>query len=165
MQKFTISKNKENPYLVINKYPINDPNISWRAKGVLAYLLSKPDGWQVREQDIVNHAKDGRDAVRATIKELVRAGYVQKQRKVDGWKFGNMEYFVHEMPIKLVNSTDGRESSNGEPVDIVSNENNQDKKYVYVNAGDSKQDLWVVHTQEQYQKLCEAQKQARSCAD
>ena len=49
---FRISKNKENPYVMMDRRPIENAELSWGAKGVLAYLLSRPDNWTVRLQDL-----------------------------------------------------------------------------------------------------------------
>ncbi len=36
---------RSNPYVVIDKTALNDDRLSWKAKGVLCYLLSLPDDW------------------------------------------------------------------------------------------------------------------------
>ena len=56
LSTFRIKKNKENPYVMLHKHFLTDKNLSWRDKGILAYLLSKPDDWIVRVEDIRNHA-------------------------------------------------------------------------------------------------------------
>lgn len=96
---FRVSKDKSNPYVMINKSFVNDSSISWKAKGILLYLLSKPDDWKVREGDIVNHAKDGRDSVRAAIRELIKAGYIVRTRcRDDMGRLAPSEYVVYEVP-------------------------------------------------------------------
>jgi len=99
--KFTVDKNKENPYVMLNKTPLSDNRISWRAKGIWAYLLSKPDNWTVREKDLMNKSTEGRDAVRAAIKELVENGYIVKTEIRDKGKYIGVEYSVFETPIEL----------------------------------------------------------------
>ena len=80
-------------FSVIDNGIFEQTNISWRARGILLYLLSKPDDWKVREQDIIKHGPCGRDAVRSAIKELKDAGYIQKVAikdpktgKISEWK-------------------------------------------------------------------------------
>lgn len=100
MATFRIQKNRENPYVMLDKFSINDSALSWKAKGLLAYLLSKPDDWIVKEHDLVAHATDGRDSVRATIRELEAAGYLirgKRRRDVKGRLF-EREYQVFERP-------------------------------------------------------------------
>lgn len=92
---------QENPFVQIDKYGINDERLSWKAKGLLVYLLSKPDDWKVWIKDLVKRAKDGEKAVYSGLEELERNGYISRRqfRKEDG-TFGSMEYVVHERPIE-----------------------------------------------------------------
>lgn len=70
-------KKRENPYVQIDKAAIEDNRLSWKARGILAYLLSKPDNWSVHVFDIVNHGPDGRDAITAAMRELEKYGYAK----------------------------------------------------------------------------------------
>jgi len=38
-----VEKNKN--YSVVNNTVLRDTKISWKAKGIMAYMLSKPDDW------------------------------------------------------------------------------------------------------------------------
>ena len=69
-----ISK-RENPYVQIDKRALEDNRLSWRAKGILAYLLSKPSGWKVNVKDIWNNGAEGRNAVQDCLHELKEFGY------------------------------------------------------------------------------------------
>lgn len=70
-------------YLRMSNDIVNDPGISLKAKGILAYLLSKPDHWDVCIEDIIRRSTDGRDSVRAGLNELIKAGYVKRTRRID----------------------------------------------------------------------------------
>ena len=70
-------KKKENPYVMLDKTFINDARLKLCDKGLMTYLLSKPDDWQVQVKDIVNQHPDGRDAVLGTIKRLKKLGYME----------------------------------------------------------------------------------------
>ena len=52
MSIIRVSKNKNNPYFLMNNTGINDKNLSFKAKGVLAYLISKPDNWYINYRDL-----------------------------------------------------------------------------------------------------------------
>jgi hypothetical protein len=73
---YRIIKNPDNPYVMVDRGFVNNPNLSWKAKGILLYLLSKPDDWKVYEDDIIKRATDGRDGVRSGIHELEKAGHL-----------------------------------------------------------------------------------------
>ncbi|GMK49139.1 hypothetical protein PghCCS26_62690 [Paenibacillus glycanilyticus] len=100
---------RENPYVMIDKYGLNDDRLSWKAKGLLAYLLSKPDDWQIYERDLIKRSTDGRDAVRAGLRELETNGYLSRhQMRGENGSFGTMEYVVYERPIVVEDTVDGQ---------------------------------------------------------
>lgn len=71
-------------YTVLDNGLLRDRGLSWAARGMLAFLLSKPDGWEVREANLVNESdapRQGISTVRAILAELEAAGYMQR-----GWE-------------------------------------------------------------------------------
>lgn len=66
---------RDNPYAQIDNRPLRDKRLSWRARGILAYLLSQSNEWKVMTANLVNQGTEGRDAVRAAFKELASLGY------------------------------------------------------------------------------------------
>ncbi len=63
--------------------PLRDPRLSWKAKGIAAYLLSKPPGWQIWTGDLIRRSADGYAAVLAGLKELETYGYLKRERSND----------------------------------------------------------------------------------
>lgn len=96
---FRVQKNPDNPYVMVDRRPIDNPNLSYRAKGVLTYLLSRPDGWEVNIGDLVKHGVEGRDALRATLKELREAGHLEYQQERQAGKFSTGKILVYEVPL------------------------------------------------------------------
>lgn len=87
---YRVVKNKENPYVMIDRRPVDNPKLSFKAKGILTYLLSRPDGWEVSVADLIKHGADGEGAVRSGLKELKLAGHMKytksrKQGRITGW--------------------------------------------------------------------------------
>jgi DnaD/phage-associated family protein len=74
---FRVVKNKDNPFVMIDKRPLENPELSWGAKGLLTYMLSRPDDWQFNTEDLIRRSSDGEYALRRLIKELRDAGHVQ----------------------------------------------------------------------------------------
>lgn len=108
-----IVKNNKNPYTMINNHLLHDSNLSWKAKGILAYLLSLPDDWKVYETELVKHSRDGIDGLRSGINELIENGYIHRTRsRCDRGKFGGYEYSVYEVPNHIGFSKNGL-SKNG----------------------------------------------------
>jgi len=94
-----VIKDKNNPYVQINKTCLNDERLSWKAKGLFAYMLSLPDNWIIYQCELVNHARDGIDSVRAIMKELKKFGYlnIYQERNEDG-TFGSWVTCIFEHP-------------------------------------------------------------------
>src|SRR5690349_18569722 len=71
-----VAHNKDNPYTLINRTFTDDPALSWEARGLLAYLLCKPDNWEVRSTDLIRRGNAGRLMMRRMLHELEAAGYL-----------------------------------------------------------------------------------------
>lgn len=86
-------------FTMISNTGLNDKNISWKAKGLLAYMLSLPDDWQFYETELINHTTDGRDSTRTALKELEENGYlVRQQKRNEGGKFAQVDWMVYDEP-------------------------------------------------------------------
>lgn len=70
---------KEKNYTVVDNGFIDDPNLSWKAKGILLYFLRLPSDWKINLNEIERHATDGIKSLRTGIKELTDAGYTKRQ--------------------------------------------------------------------------------------
>src|SRR6187399_98942 len=76
-------KDREHPYRTMNISALQDNRLSLEARGLLGYLLSKPDDWEVRFTDLLTHAGPNckEDRLRRILKELEGFGYIQRTRK------------------------------------------------------------------------------------
>lgn len=65
---------------------LQDRRLSFTARGLLADLLSRPDGWREDGRHMADTSPQGRGAIRKALKELAEAGYyrVEKIRMRDG---------------------------------------------------------------------------------
>jgi hypothetical protein len=91
---------RDSPFVIMDQRPLNDVRLSWKAKGLLAYLLSKPHDWEVWVKDLVERSRDGKAAVYSALDELTKWGYVERkqQHRPDG-TFRSVEYLVREQPL------------------------------------------------------------------
>lgn len=88
---------KQRHYVSINNEVFENPSLSWRAKGLLGYLLSRPSDWEVRIVDLIKRGPDGRDAIYAIIKELQKVGHVIRDSVRDeNGRFLFSRYTVYE---------------------------------------------------------------------
>lgn len=63
-----------------------DGNLTFKARGLLAYLLSRPPEWRTNSEILARsmHAqRDGRDGIRSGLSELERAGYLVRKKSQD----------------------------------------------------------------------------------
>lgn len=70
-------------FVVIPNQAVEDRRLSYRARGLLAYLLSRPDGWRTDSERLAETAREGRDAVRTALRELESADYLRRHRGQD----------------------------------------------------------------------------------
>ncbi|HDR9165225.1 TPA: hypothetical protein QDB28_005675 [Burkholderia vietnamiensis] len=98
----------EGNFYILDKRISEDRRLSWGARGLLIFLLGKPDHWTVSPAALVNETADsakqsGRDAVYGLLRELLTIGYLQRvqSKKGDG-TFGGTDYMVSETPISQV---------------------------------------------------------------
>lgn len=75
-----VEKDRTHPYKTINTSFATDERLTWGARGLLVYLLSKPDDWKVMVPDLIKQSSAGRDAVYKILKNLEETGYLQRIR-------------------------------------------------------------------------------------
>ena len=83
---------KSDVFVTIANSFLKDKNLSNKAKGVLAMILSLPDSWDFSIKGMVKITKDGEASLRAAINEMKENGYcAMKQVRVDNkiarWKY------------------------------------------------------------------------------
>lgn len=74
----------QDPFARIPKSLLDDEELSWKAKGILCYLLGKPNNWKAQVRDITNHGPDGPNAVRSGLMELRKLGYARLESHRNG---------------------------------------------------------------------------------
>jgi hypothetical protein len=67
---------KTGNYSIIDNTASQDDGLSLEALGFMAYLLPKPDNWQIRNTDLMKRFTIGRDKCSRILKELETAGYL-----------------------------------------------------------------------------------------
>ena len=88
-------------YTVMNNTCLQDPNMSMKAKGLYAYLMSLPEDWVLHQTELKRHFKDGRDSIRTAVNELIENGYVTKvDTRNELGQIVDCTYTVYEEPRK-----------------------------------------------------------------
>lgn len=90
------------PYIRCKKQALYDSAISMKAKAIWFYGMSRPDGWKFYVCEIVKHCTDGKDAIRSGMKELIAAGYLEKNViRDDKGRITSHEYVFFESKKSL----------------------------------------------------------------
>ena len=99
MATYRINKNKDNPYVMMNREFIQNPSLSMQAKGLLAYFLSLPNDWEIRRTELTGHFANGIRSISNVINELIQSGYITRtQTRKKNNCFGEVQYDVFEIP-------------------------------------------------------------------
>lgn len=86
-------------WVTIDQRAVEDERLPWAARGLLAYLLSKPDDWQVRVKDLQKRGDLGRDGIYKLLAVLRRFHYLSYQKKRDrNGRVRGGSYAVYEVP-------------------------------------------------------------------
>lgn len=92
------TRSDENPYFQFRRDTAQDRSLTFEARGVLAYILSKPDDWEVQPSDLEQNC--GKSVVYRILKELRKHGYIQlvtprdENNRIISW-----DYEVYEHPL------------------------------------------------------------------
>lgn len=71
---------------------LRDKRLSRRARGLLAELMSHAEGYRISIEYLVANGTEGRDAVRATVRELAKYGYLKAGQKRRGGRYAEADY-------------------------------------------------------------------------
>ena len=81
MKKFSdIAKN----YVKIPNDLVDDPTISWKAKGLFCHMASKPDTWNFTVRSLASQFPDGKSAIFAALDELKERGWITFTKRANG---------------------------------------------------------------------------------
>lgn len=105
---------KTGNFTTICNHHLNNPKLSFKAKGLHTYILSKPDNWKVITAALETASTDGAASVKSAIKELIDARYwnryqVRKNKKIAHWQIDIYEFPLEEAELlRLLEFTDGK---------------------------------------------------------
>lgn len=79
-----LRKAKREHYTVVDNEAVNNTKLSLKAKGLILYLMSKPDGWRIRVTHVAQENKDGKDSIYSALEELREHGFSRTVQVRDG---------------------------------------------------------------------------------
>ena len=101
--QFKVDKNHR--YVVMELTAMETQTMSFKAKGIHVWFMSRPKDWQVNFENLVKQSTEGRAAIRSGLKELERHGYLTRETtRGRGGLFSTL-YTVRETPIGPAGNT------------------------------------------------------------
>ena len=100
MAVFRVEKNKG--YTVMSNHHLRNKALSLKAKGLLSQMLSLPEDWDYTLAGLSYINREKIDAIREAVRELERAGYIQRSRERDEkGRLRGTDYIIYEQPPNL----------------------------------------------------------------
>jgi hypothetical protein len=99
-QIYRAKKDASNPYKAMRRATFEDNRLSWEARGLLGYLLVKPDDWRISVTNLINESPGGRDRVYRILNELIEFGYIKRIEVRTKGKISGYDYLVYEEPCE-----------------------------------------------------------------
>lgn len=124
---------KDANYFAASNEPFNDIRLSWETRGLMGYLLSKPDHWEINVEDLVKKGPAKEFKIRRMLAEARKCGYMNRIRVTNQNNTFDWITEIYESPSLNPNpssrfSTTGassRSSTCGKPRDIVSTDSDE----------------------------------------
>ena len=118
-------------YTIIDNGYLKNKKLSFKAKGILTYILSLPDDWVIYIDQMIASSKGGETSFRSGLDELIKQGYVKRypildKGQIKGWETEVYECLEEKAKIKV--KTLGRENPNQEKVDQGKNKVKKNKE-------------------------------------
>lgn len=106
-------KRRTNPYSQIANSILNDRELSLKAKGLYAFMYSKPDDWNFTASSMAAQLKESRKTILKMLKELKDFGIIEYQKNQNG----TGRYILEdEMPVKPKSQNDTLVQNSQSPI-------------------------------------------------
>lgn len=87
---------KSSNFSVIHNEVLRRKDLSWKAKGIMAYVLSLPDDWVIYLEELERNSTDGKASFRSGWNELKERGYVERKPIRDKGKIIAWQTIINE---------------------------------------------------------------------
>ena len=88
----------EVPFTQVSNAMLTDRRLSLKCKGLLAYMLSKPEDWQFNVRSMSAELAENKDTVARILKVLIEARYVTREEIRENGQVKGYVYSVYQSP-------------------------------------------------------------------
>lgn len=119
-----IRQKRKDRFSIIDNRIIENKKISFKARGLLIYMLAKPDDWKFYPDELAKHSdKDGVKAINTALQEIESVGYLVRKRKRDNkGHFKGIDYLLYETP-QVINPDSQNRNAGKRNADLRNSEN------------------------------------------
>ena len=119
-----IRQKRKDRFSIIDNRIIENKKISFKARGLLIYMLAKPDDWKFYPDELAKHSdKDGVKAINTALQEMESVGYLVRKRKRDNkGHFKGIDYLLYETP-QVINPDSQNRNAGKRNADLRNSEN------------------------------------------
>lgn len=106
-------KDKKDNFTTIDNAYLQNKKLSFKAKGIMTYILSLPDDWVIYIDQLIKTSKDGEGSFRSGLDELIKAGYIKRypiieKGQIVAWQTEVYEYLEENTSKKEQNQLLGK---------------------------------------------------------
>lgn len=82
----------------MSNYHLQDRNLTYKAKGLLSFMLSLPDDWDYSLKGLCAISKESGDGIRSILKELQEHHYLEIEKTRGDKGYFEYNYLIYEIP-------------------------------------------------------------------
>lgn len=83
-------------FTIISNDWLRDERLTFKARGLLAYIESHSVDWKINVAWLVAHSVEGKEAIRSAINELELHGYLKREQENQAGRFGEVTFTTQE---------------------------------------------------------------------
>ena len=111
----TIRVVKDKNFTIMSNYHLRDKRLSFKAMGLMSFMLSVSDDWEYSVNGLAQCAKDKKDSVLSALKELKKYGYLKiENKRNEKGVFQGSVYTIYEKPPCAENPSPHSENPHSE---------------------------------------------------
>jgi hypothetical protein len=119
-----------NKFATVPNLLLNDNLITLKAKGLYAYIQSKPDNWEFSAERISRQLREGLPSIKSALQELEINGYLNRNRYQNKKGFWEVDYVLYDNPTienpTAENLLSGKPTEENPTIGKPSNNNNKE---------------------------------------